>query len=174
MCPPAVCAAGVFRFFADGFWLLQGAAPASAPKGNENRRSLRSPFGNLQRRYFWGYLRLVYAVTLGTVGTLTKKAALTVHKLRRGREAVQRATAKPSGRARRREIPAQHAHILWKKAQLNRAEGSRGNAPWKICKSPLQKGENAAIMNGNAQGWGRRRTSLGKRAGEGVSPVKTA
>ena len=46
--------------------------------------------------------------------------------------------------------------------------------PWKICKSPLQKGENAAIMNGNAQGWGRRRTSLGKRAGEGVSPVKTA
>ena len=28
------------------------------PKGNENRRSLRSPFGNLRRRNFWGYLRL--------------------------------------------------------------------------------------------------------------------
>ena len=24
------------------------------PKGNENRRSLRSPFGNLRRRNFWG------------------------------------------------------------------------------------------------------------------------
>ena len=28
------------------------------PKGNENRRSLRSPFGNLRRRNFWGCLRL--------------------------------------------------------------------------------------------------------------------
>ena len=111
---------------------------------------------------------------LGTKGRPSKFASVKTNKLRWGCEAVQRATAKPSGRARRREPPAQHAHILWKKAQLNRAEGSRGNAPWKICKSPLQKGENAAIMNGNAQGWGRRRTSLGKRAGEGVSPVKTA
>ena len=29
------------------------------PKGNENRRSLRSPFGNLRHRNFWGYLLLV-------------------------------------------------------------------------------------------------------------------
>ena len=32
------------------------------PKGNENRRSLRSPFGNLRRRNFWGCLRLDFIV----------------------------------------------------------------------------------------------------------------
>jgi hypothetical protein len=39
----------------DGTW---GIAPAGATKGHENKRSLRSPFGNLRRRCFWGYLRL--------------------------------------------------------------------------------------------------------------------
>ena len=37
MCPPAVCAAGVFRFFADGFCLLQGDAPASAKSPRNTR-----------------------------------------------------------------------------------------------------------------------------------------
>ena len=37
MCPPAVCAAGVFRFFADGFWLLQGAVPAGAKPPRNTR-----------------------------------------------------------------------------------------------------------------------------------------
>ena len=33
----------------DGTW---GIAPAGATKGHENKRSLRSPFGNLRRRHF--------------------------------------------------------------------------------------------------------------------------
>ena len=37
MCPPAVCAAGVFRFFADGFCLLQGDAPAGAKSPRNTR-----------------------------------------------------------------------------------------------------------------------------------------
>ena len=28
-----------------------------------HQRAFRSPFGNLRCRYFWGYLRLVYAKT---------------------------------------------------------------------------------------------------------------
>ena len=35
--------------------LLQGISPLRRRGGgNENRRSLRSPFGNLRRRHFWG------------------------------------------------------------------------------------------------------------------------
>ena len=41
------------------------------------------------------------------------------------------------GCARRREIPAQHAHILWKKAQLNRAEGSREELPCGVQRQSL-------------------------------------
>ena len=76
-------------------------------------------------------------------------------------------------RPQARNPRATRAYIMEESSTQSR-ERVKGQRPLKICKSPLQKGENAAIMNGNAQGWGRRRTSLGKRAGEGVSPVKTA
>ena len=33
----------------------RGFASAEATKGHENKRSLRSPFGNLRCRYFWGF-----------------------------------------------------------------------------------------------------------------------
>ena len=43
----------------NGFSRNAGISPLRRrPKGNENRRSLRSPFGNLRRRNFWGCLRL--------------------------------------------------------------------------------------------------------------------
>ena len=39
----------------NGFSRNAGISPLRRrPKGNENRRSLRSPFGNLRRRNFWG------------------------------------------------------------------------------------------------------------------------
>jgi hypothetical protein len=45
------------------FCAAGGIAPAGATKGHENKRSLRSPFGNLRRRCFWGYLRLILSVS---------------------------------------------------------------------------------------------------------------
>ena len=38
--------------------VAEGFASADATKGHENKRSLRSPFGNLRRRHFWGYPQL--------------------------------------------------------------------------------------------------------------------
>ena len=63
---------------------------------------------------------------LGTKGTPSKFASVKTNKLRWGCEAVQRAIAKPSGRARRREIPASHAGKVCRCNQLNRAKGVKG------------------------------------------------
>ena len=42
---------------------MGGSPLRRRPKGNENRRSLRSLFETFGRRYFWGYLRLILSVS---------------------------------------------------------------------------------------------------------------
>ena len=74
---------------------------------------------------------------LGTKGTPSKFASVKTNKLRWGCEAVQRAIAKPSGRARRREIPASHAGKVCRCNQLNRAKGSREELPCGVQRQSL-------------------------------------
>ena len=74
---------------------------------------------------------------LGTKGTPSKFASVKANKLRWGCEAVQRAIAKPSGRARRREIPASHAGKVCRCNQLNRAKGSREELPCGVQRQSL-------------------------------------
>ena len=90
---------------------------------------------------------------LGTNGTPTKFVSIKLNKLRWGREAVQRATAKPSGRLRRGEISLSTRESSMKEKSTQSRErvkggdfvpfhsplrspeaeplvGSRGKAPW--------------------------------------------
>ena len=51
---------------AASLFLLHGESPLRRrPKGNENRRSLRSLFGNVWRRYFWGLFTALFFVARG-------------------------------------------------------------------------------------------------------------
>ena len=47
------------------FWLHGESPLRRRPKGNENRRSLRSLFGNVWRRYFWGLFTALFFVARG-------------------------------------------------------------------------------------------------------------
>ena len=48
-CANRFCADGLFYFHVELFRCAGGIASAEATKGHENKRSLRSPFGNLRR-----------------------------------------------------------------------------------------------------------------------------
>ena len=87
---------------------------------------------------------------LGTNGTPTKFVSIKLNKLRWGREAVQRATAKPSGRLRRGEISASTRESSMKEKSTQSRERVKGGdfVPFH---SPLRSPEAASLAPPPAQ-----------------------
>ena len=148
---------GAFGFFYIlEFYCCRGFASAEATRGQwKQTKSAVAPL--TPSRCTLLFIDLYCC--LGTNGTPTKFVSIKLNKLRWGREAVQRATAKPSGRLRRGEISASTRESSMKEKSTQSRErvkggdfvpfhsplrspeaeplvGSRGKAPWVIL-SPL-------------------------------------
>ncbi len=81
---------------------------------------------------------------LGTNGTPTKFVSIKLNKLRWGREAVQRATAKPSGRLRRGEISASTRESSMKEKSTQSRERVKGGTPLRVQGSALPESRGSA------------------------------
>ena len=101
---------------------------------------LRSPFGNLRCTLLF----IDLYCCLGTNGTPTKFVSIKLNKLRWGREAVQRATAKPSGRLRRGEISALTRGHSLKVSPTESRERVKGGTPLRVQGSALPESRGSA------------------------------